>query len=59
MTVELLESSANSMLKCLSARSLKELDKKAVTNLGNVMRTRKLPLFGAPGVNKTLEDMYF
>ncbi len=59
LTVELLESSANSMLKGLSAGSLKELDKKAVKNLWNVMKTRDLPLFGAPGVNKSLEDMYF
>ncbi|OGV37011.1 MAG: hypothetical protein A2X48_04145 [Lentisphaerae bacterium GWF2_49_21] len=59
LTVELLESSANSMLKCLSAGSLKELDKQAVKNLWNVMKTRNLPLFGAPGENKSLEDMYF
>ncbi len=59
LTVELLESSANSMLKGLSAGSLKELDKKAVKNLGNVMKTRNLPLFGAPGINKSLEKMYF
>ncbi len=59
LTVELLESSANSMLKGLSAGSLKELDRKAVRNLWNVMKTRDLPLFGAPGANKSLEDMYF
>jgi L-fuculose-phosphate aldolase len=59
LTVELLESSANSMLKGLSSGTLKELDKKAVKNLGNVMKTRKLPLFGAPGINKSLEKMYF
>ena len=59
LTVELLESSANSMLKGLSAGSLKELDKKAVKNLGNVMKTRNLPLFGAPGINKSLEEMYY
>jgi len=59
LTVELLESSANSMLKGLSTGSLKELDKKAVKNLGNVMCTRDLPLFGAPGINKSLEEMYF
>lgn len=59
LTVELLESSANSMLKGLSAGNLKELDKKSVKNLGNVMKTRNLPLFGAPGINKSLEEMYF
>ncbi|MCX6986464.1 MAG: class II aldolase/adducin family protein [Lentisphaerae bacterium] len=59
LTVELLESSANSMLKGLSAGNLKELDKQSVKNLGNVMKTRNLPLFGAPGINKSLEEMYF
>jgi L-fuculose-phosphate aldolase len=59
LTVELLESSANSMLKGLSAGNLKELDKRSVKNLGNVMKTRNLPLFGAPGINKSLEEMYF
>ena len=59
LTVELLESSANSILKALSTGPLKELSQEAVINLGNIMRTRKLPLFGAPGVNKSLETMYF
>lgn len=59
LTVELLESSVNSMLKAHSVGPLKELTKEAVTNLGNVMKTRDLPLFGAPGVNGTLEGMYF
>ncbi|MBU8901917.1 MAG: class II aldolase/adducin family protein [Victivallales bacterium] len=59
LTVELLESSVNSILKAMSVGSLKELSKEALTNLGNVMKTRDLPLFGAPGINKTLEGMYF
>lgn len=59
LTVELLESSVNSMLKALATGPIKELSKEAVTNLGNVMKTRDLPLFGAPGVNESLEGMYF
>jgi len=59
LTVELLESSTNSILKAMPVGALKELSKEAVTNLGNVMKTRDLPLFGTPGVNKTLEGMYF
>jgi L-fuculose-phosphate aldolase len=59
LTVELLESTARSILLAKSAGGLKELDKEAVTNLGNVMRTRSLPLFGAPGVHKNLEDLFF
>jgi hypothetical protein len=46
-------------LKGLSAGNLKELDKGSVKNLVNVMKTRNLPLFGAPGVNRSLEEMYF
>ena len=59
MTVELLESSVKSMLGAKAVGGLKELDKKAVQELGNVMAERDLPLFGAAGVNKSLEDMYF
>lgn len=58
--VELLEETAYSILMALSAGcELQEIDKEGVINLGNVMTSRGLPLFGAPGVNKTLEDMYF
>ena len=59
LTVELLEATVDSMLKAMAVGPLKELDRKAVEDLGNVMRTRDLPLFGAPGVNSSLEDMYF
>ena len=58
--VEVLESTAQSILQALGAGvGLKELGKKEVIDLGNVMKARDLPLFGAPGVNKSLEDMYF
>jgi L-fuculose-phosphate aldolase len=59
MLVELLEMSAKSILLALQIGEIKELDLQAVTDLGNTMRTRSLPLFGAPGVNKSLEDLYF
>jgi len=59
MTVELLESTAKSLLYALGAGELKELSKDAVTNLGNVMTKRNVPLMGAPGVNKSLEDIFF
>jgi len=38
---------------------IKELGEQEVIDLGNVMRTRDLPLFGAPGVNQSLEELYF
>lgn len=59
MNVELLEASAQSLLAAISAGEVQELTRQAVVELGNVMRTRSLPLFGAPGVNQSLEDMYF
>ncbi len=60
LTVELLEATADSILRALSAGlELQELTPDAVRDLGNVMRTRDLPLFGAPDVNKNLEGLYF
>ena len=59
MLVELLEMSAKSILLALQNGEIKELDQQAVCDLDNTMRTRSLPLFGAPGVNKSLEDLYF
>jgi L-fuculose-phosphate aldolase len=59
MNAELLEVTAQSVLLALHAGGIKDLDREAVARLGNVMRTRDLPLFGAPDVNQSLEDMYF
>jgi len=57
--IELLEVTAQSLYLALQTGDIKELSKQDVARLGNVMRTRNLPLFGAPGVNKSLEEMYF
>jgi ribulose-5-phosphate 4-epimerase/fuculose-1-phosphate aldolase len=59
MLVELLEMSAKSILLALQIGEIKELSREAVCDLGNTMRTRSLPLFGAPGANKSLEELYF
>ena len=59
MLVELLEMSAQSILLALRAGEIKELDRQAVRDLSNTMYTRGLPLFGAPGINVSLEDLYF
>jgi L-fuculose-phosphate aldolase len=59
LTVELFEATVDSMLRALAVGPLKELDRQAVRDLSNVMLERNLPLFGAPGVNATLESMYF
>jgi len=57
--VEVLESTAHSVVVAVQTGGVKELDRQAVEKLGNVMRTRSLPLFGAPGVNNSLVEMYF
>jgi len=59
MLVDLLEMSAKSILLALQVGEIKELSRQAVRDLGTTMRTRNLPLFGALGVNKSLEDLYF
>ena len=58
--VELLEETAYSILMALTSGSeLKEVDEEGVKRLGNVMIERGLPLFGAPGINTSLEGMFF
>ena len=59
MLVELLEMSAKSILQALMVGQIKELDRQAVRDLSRTMQTRGLPLFGAPGINASLEDLYF
>ncbi|HEY3298601.1 MAG TPA: class II aldolase/adducin family protein [Armatimonadota bacterium] len=59
LLVEELESTVDSILRARSAGSLRELSRAAVRDLSKVMKTRSLPLMGAPGVNKSLEDLYY
>ena len=59
LNVEVLESTAYSVILAIQAGGVKELSYEDVRRLGNVMTSRGLPLFGAPGVNTTLEGMYF
>ena len=61
MNVELLEMSAYSILQALGTGSvrLKELSRKDLEGLDNVMKERNCPMFGAPGVNKSLVDLYY
>ncbi len=60
MNVELLEATAQSILMALQfGGGIKTLDYTAVKRLGEVMHLRNLPMFGAPGVNASLEALYF
>jgi ribulose-5-phosphate 4-epimerase/fuculose-1-phosphate aldolase len=56
---DILEATAQSVLIALSAGDVNELDRQAVADLNKTMKTRNLPLFGAPGVNNSLEELYF
>jgi len=59
MLVEELESTAQSIVAALQMGEIKELSRQDVTNLARVMKTRSLPLCGAPGVNESLVELYF
>ncbi len=60
MCTDLLEMTARHVIGAMSlGQGIKEVTKEDVINLGNVMRSRDLPLFGAPGAWDSLEDMYF
>jgi L-fuculose-phosphate aldolase len=57
--VDILEVSAVSILQALAVGEVKELTREDVQNLENTMRTRNLPMIGAPGVNKSMVNLYF
>ena len=59
MLTEQLETTSISILQALNIGDIKQISKGDVKKLDNVMTTRKLPLFGLPGVNKSLVDVYF
>ncbi len=59
LNVEVLEGSAQSIFMALANGGIKEISEAEVRRLGNVMRTRSLPLPGLPGVNPSLESLYY
>ena len=59
MLTEQLETASISILQALNIGDIKEISKGDVEKLDNVMVKRELPLFGVPGVNKSLVDVYF
>ena len=54
-----LEPVADSTGQKLTFGEIREISREDVRDLDNTMRTRNLPLFGAPGENKSLVDLYF
>ena len=60
MLTELLEMTATTLLSALATGAeIKEISKADVANLDNIVKTRDLPLFGAPGVNKGLVELFY
>lgn len=57
--IEILETTSISILHALSIGGVKEIPRGEVQNLDNTMKTRNLQLVGAPGVNRSLVDVYF
>lgn len=59
MSVEMIEVSAQSILMAMAAGGIKEISREGVIRLGNVIRTRSGSMCGGPGVNPSLELLYF
>jgi len=56
--IEILETTSISIISALPNGDIKEISAEELKNLDNTMKTRKLPLIGAPGVNSSLLDLY-
>lgn len=57
--IDLLETSAISILSALAVGEVKEIPKEDVERMDRTIKTRKLPMIGAPGVNASLADLYY
>jgi ribulose-5-phosphate 4-epimerase/fuculose-1-phosphate aldolase len=59
MLTELLEMTSVTILQALANGDIKEISEADVLNLENTMLTRGLPMFGAPGVNSGLVELFY
>jgi L-fuculose-phosphate aldolase len=57
--IEILETTTQSIFLALQNGGIKEIPCAQVKRLGSTMATRGLPMHGAPGVNPSLESLYF
>ncbi len=58
MLTQLLEMTAMHIIMALKMGNIKEISREDLVNMDNIMKTRNLPFMGAPGVNKSLLDVY-
>ncbi len=56
---EELEGGAESMLKAQAVGKVKEIAKEELIEMDNIINIRSLPRCGAPGVNKSLVELFF
>lgn len=59
MTTELLEQTSLSLISAAALGRIKEIGPDDLRNLDRIMEKRGLPMFGAPGVHKSLVDLYY
>lgn len=59
MTTELLEMTSITLTAAAPLGKMKDISVPDLRNLDNIMSRRGLPMFGAPGVNKSLVDLYY
>ena len=59
MLTELLETTSATLIPALAIGGVKEISREDVINLENTMKTRGLPMFGAPGENDSLVSLYY
>ncbi|MGC9312345.1 MAG: hypothetical protein ACP5IA_06595, partial [Sediminispirochaetaceae bacterium] len=57
--IDMIEISAITILSALAVGEIKEISREEVENLSRTMVTRKLPMIGAPGANKSFVDLYY
>ena len=57
--LEMIEATAHSVIMAQQMGTIKELSKEDVACLDRTLKTRGLPMPGAPGVNPSLIDLYF
>ncbi len=59
MLTELLEKTSETICQAAILGGIKEISRQDVEGLDRIMKTRGLPLFGAPGVHASLMDLYY
>ena len=59
LIIEMLETTATSVLSAAAVGAVKEISREDVRELDEIMKVRNLPMFGAPGHNSSLEELYF